>query len=253
MRFKTPYTIHIKMILSHLSILISTFSLSQFQEEKAFSRLLSACVTTDGLVDYRSLKEQRELLDDYFSYLENNQLRLTADSASAKSYWINYYNTSTLRIVLSRYPLKSMRDIPTANLGYETIWEVPLHKINGRTYSLNQVERELLIDRFQDPRIHFALVCGAQSCPPLRRELYDPGKLDEQLDDQARIFLSNPKWNQITGTTITLSPIFKWYRADFLMSGQPLHKVLSSYTGRPFKSAVFEYSEYDWRLNAAGE
>ena len=240
------------MILSYLSVLISTFSSSQSQEEKAFSGLLSACVTPDGLVDYRSLKVQRKLLDDYFLFLENNQLRLTADSASAKSYWINYYNTATLRIVLSRYPLKSMRDIPTASLGYETIWEVPLHKINGRKYSLNQVERELLMDRFQDPRIHFALVCGAQSCPPLRRELYEPCKLDEQLDDQARIFLSNPKWNQITGTTSTLSPIFKWYRADFQMSGQPLHKVLASYIGRPVKSEVFEYSEYDWSLNSAG-
>lgn len=240
------------MIFNILSVLISTFCLSQSQEEKAFSRLLFAHVTTDGLVDYPSLKAQRKHVDNYFFYLENNQLRLTADSASAKSYWINYYNTATLRIVLSRYPFKSMRDIPTASLGYETIWEVPLHKINGRKYSLNQIERELLMDRFQDPRIHFALVCAAQSCPPLRRELYEPGKLDEQLNDQARIFLSNQKWNQITGTTSTLSPIFKWYRTDFQMTGQPLHIVLASYIGRPVKPGVFEYSEYDWSLNSVG-
>jgi hypothetical protein len=238
------------LTVSALCSLFSTITLAQSKEETAFSELLSKYVTSDGLVDYRSMKAERRVVDGYFSYLEKNQSKLTADTLSAKSYWINYYNTATLRIALSKYPLKSMRDIPTARLGYETIWEVPLYKINGRKYSLNQIERELLMNRFKDPRIHFALVCAAQSCPPLRKELYQADRLDEQLKDQARTFLSNPKWNQINGAKATLSPIFKWYRSDFQLTGQPLHIVLSSYIGKPVKAAVFEYSEYDWRLNS---
>lgn len=37
-----------------------------------------------------------------------------------------------------------------------------------------------------DKRIHFALVCGAKSCPPIR--VYTPDELEEGLDAAAAAF-----------------------------------------------------------------
>lgn len=39
-----------------------------------------------------------------------------------------------------------------------------------------------------DPRIHFALNCGAKSCPPIR--IYQSEKLDKQLEIAAKSFCS---------------------------------------------------------------
>jgi hypothetical protein len=206
-------------------------------------------VNVDGLVNYSAMKSQRRVVDDYLVHLEKNRSHLTADASSAKAYWINFYNAATIQIVLSRYPIRSLRDIPTKRLGHETIWEVPLYKVNGRKYSLNQIERELLLSRFNDPGIHFALVCAARSCPPLRRELYDSSRVDEQIRDQARIFLTDRRWNHISETKASLSPLFDWYRADFQKSGS-LNEVLSSYLGVPVAVKDITYKDYDWSLNA---
>lgn len=39
-----------------------------------------------------------------------------------------------------------------------------------------------------DPRIHFALVCGAKSCPPIK--LYSPDTLEEGLAAAAEAFIA---------------------------------------------------------------
>src|SRR5439155_26657327 len=44
-----------------------------------------------------------------------------------------------------------------------------------------------------DPRVHFALNCMSHSCPPLRGEPYEGSKLDQQLDEQGKIYLSDPR------------------------------------------------------------
>ena len=50
-----------------------------------------------------------------------------------------------------------------------------------------------------DPRIHFALVCGAKSCPPVR--VYEPGIVDDALQmatgaraAEEEIRSSFPRW-----------------------------------------------------------
>jgi hypothetical protein len=57
--------------------------------------------------------------------------------------------------------------------------------VGGRAYGLDEIEQGIIRKRFQEPRIHFALVCAAMGCPPLRGEAYTGARLDAQLDDQA--------------------------------------------------------------------
>ena len=64
-----------------------------------------------------------------------------------------------------------------------------------------------------DPRIHFALVCGAKSCPPIK--LYTPENLDEGLDaagvGQSRGLKIPVKVTHFTHCSIGFSPRDKSY------------------------------------------
>ena len=71
------------------------------------------------------------------------------------------------------------------------------HRAAGEELTLDDIEHGRLRTDYNEPRIHFALVCAALSCPPLREEAYRGDILDEQLDDQGRAFLNDPRENRL--------------------------------------------------------
>src|SRR6185436_15382923 len=99
------------------------------------------------------------------------------------AFWINAYNAYTIQLVNSHHERASIQNL-RAVLGHSP-WQEPLVKAGGRTYTLDQVEHEILRKRFHEPRIHFAIVCAAVSCAPLRSEAYVGVRIEAQLDDQA--------------------------------------------------------------------
>lgn len=105
------------------------------------------------------------------------------------AFLINAYNAFTLRLILDHRPLASIRDIPSSER-----WDAVRWVLAGRTVSLNQIEHELIRPNFAEPRIHFALVCAAVGCPPLRTEAYTGAELEEQLTDQSRYVHTHPRW-----------------------------------------------------------
>ena len=66
-----------------------------------------------------------------------------------------------------------------------------------------------------DPRVHFALVCGARSCPPIRT--YDAAGLDAQLAAAAEAFVDGDVAvvNADAGTFRCSKIIGEWYAEDF--------------------------------------
>lgn len=66
-----------------------------------------------------------------------------------------------------------------------------------------------------DNRVHFALVCGAKSCPPVR--IFKPDNLERGLDAAAKAFCNDPANVQLdaSSSTVRLSKIFSWYAGDF--------------------------------------
>ena len=70
-------------------------------------------------------------------------------------------------------------------------FDTPWATVGGESLSLNDIEHGK-IRRFEDPRIHAALVCGSVSCPTLRYEPFGDD-LGAQLDDQMRSFLAE-RW-----------------------------------------------------------
>jgi hypothetical protein len=221
-----------------------------------FDRLLRAHVA-GGRVNYDAFARAPELpryLDALFAARVED---LSRDEQLA--FWINAYNAYTIHLVNAHRERRSIKNI-NKMLGVVPApgpWKVPIVRAGGRTLTLDAVEHEIIRKRFREPRIHFALVCAAKSCPPLRPEAYTGARLDEQLEDQARIFIgATPSANRVDvkAATVHLSPLFNWYRTDF---GPSLGKFLARYVPDPATRALlasgrFKTVEtpYDWSLNA---
>ncbi len=235
-------------------------------QSATFEQVLKEYVSERGEVDYAAIKEGGEL-DVYLAHLASINPEVLSEK-EALALWINAYNAYTIKLILDNYPVGSIREITPLRI--KGLWlavpkinspfEYELANVGGTMYSLDAIEHEILRKRFNEPRIHFALVCASYSCPPLRREPYEAGQLDAQLDDQARIFLHDPLKNRIEAGSrhIYLSKIFRWFKDDFTQDGQTLQQFLATY----FEGEVREkleanafgekYMKYNWRLNDVG-
>ncbi|KAG2502191.1 hypothetical protein HYH03_000678 [Edaphochlamys debaryana] len=114
-----------------------------------------------------------------------------------------------------------------------------------------------------DPRIHFALVCGAKSCPPIK--LYAAANLEEGLAAAAEAFCGGEVAVDAAKREVRLSKIFKWYAVDFGASKLDRLTTIASFLAPPARreqllalvaderagrgNVRVSYSEYDWSLN----
>jgi hypothetical protein len=130
-----------------------------------------------------------------------------------------------------------------------TIWHRKFFRIGGQRFSLDRIEHKILRREFDEPRIHFGINCASYSCPPLRNEAFVPERIDEQLDEQARIFINNEIWNIIKNDEAKISRVFKWFQGDFTKKTS-LISYLNRYSNNRLESdANISYMDYDWRLN----
>ncbi len=130
-------------------------------------------------------------------------------------------------------------------------------EVAGQARTLDEIEHEIIRAVFHDPRVHFALVCGAKGGPLLRGAAYGGASLDATLDDQARRFVSDPTRVRLDRErrVVRLSPIFKWYRKDFEGKDAALLPYLARWLPAADGEALshgdwkVEFMEYDWSLN----
>ena len=128
-----------------------------------------------------------------------------------------------------------------------------LYTLNGHSLSLDEIEKGILRSRYDEPRIHFALVCASQGCPLLRANAYRPEQLPAQLEEDAARFINNPdKVHYSAGDrTLYLSKIFKWYRSDFLAQADSVPAYLQPFLTNLKLPADLDiaYKPYSWQLN----
>ena len=230
---------------------ISVFGQSGVSHD-SFDKLLQKYVDDNGMVNYKGLKSDRTQLKSYLSILENNAPQKSWTRDQKLTYWINAYNAYTLDLILEHYPVKSIKDIgSTIKIPFvSTAWDVKFINIGGQEYDLNNIEHGIIRKEFDEPRIHFALVCAAVSCPKLQNRAYLPEKLDEQLTKAAEEFLANPSKNSFKGSNkATLSKLFNWYGGDFKKNGT-LIEYLNKYSPTKLdKNAKIAWMDYNWDLN----
>lgn len=207
----------------------------------AWDRLAKKYISASGVVDYAGLKQSERIIDTYLAALANNKPQSNDLSKEAKAYYINLYNAATVKLILSNYPVNSIRDLD----GGEP-WKKEWITLGSRKVSLNNIEHDILRPQFKDARIHFAVNCAAKSCPKIANRAFRATDLDSHLDQLTRAFINNSQVNTISANTLQLSKIFEWYQEDF---GE-LHKFIDRYTDFTISSsATITYKEYDWGLN----
>lgn len=231
-------------------------------DHSAFDLLLRNHVA-GGLVDYDAFAASPE----FQRYLA----RLAAfDPASLGradqlAFWIDAYNAYTIQLIDAHHERESIRNI-NRTLGFVKAygpWTEKLAVVGGHAYGLDQIEQDIIRRRFAEPRIHFALVCAAMGCPPLRSEAYVGARLDAQLDDQARTFLlRSPTKNRVdvAARTAYLSPIFVEFRdyiKDFGGTNASVGRFVARYFPPGPERTLLERGEfkvvktpYDWSLNS---
>jgi uncharacterized membrane protein YdjX (TVP38/TMEM64 family) len=214
-------------------------------------QLLKTHVAAGGWVDYSGLARESGQLDAYLAHLAEAPFDELGRSEKL-ALLINAYNAFTLRLILDNSPIDSIRTIPADKRWDDVRWRVGPH-----TWSLNQIEHEQIRPKFREPRVHFALVCAAVGCPPLRCEAYAAGRLEEQLADQARYVHAHDRWFRLAadGKDVWLTSLYRWYRGDFEQVAGSVVGFAAWYapglksildTGR---TPTIRWLDYDWSLN----
>jgi len=241
-------------------------------------------LSTDGkAVDYEGIKLSpifRDYVDLASHLITADITTLTADEL--KSFVINIYNALVVHgtVVLGGFDASVAGSIGKFFTSCSYV-------IGGLRYSLDELEHGILRNNAihpssglryfsdsdprrslalpLDPRIHFALVCGAKSCPPIR--VFSASNIDEGLNAATKSFLNDISIHESTNV-ITMSKILFWYSKDFGETDEAKLKWVSSYLveeGRGRLLALLskgargdtnldgytlEYSEYNWSVNS---
>jgi hypothetical protein len=206
-----------------------------------FDRVLNKYVSANGKVNYNGLKANRSDLDKYTRFLSQNPPKASWSNDKKLAYWINAYNAFTLTKVIDNYPIKSIMDLDNGKT-----WDVKWIQIGNNTYSLNNIENDIIRPNFDEPRIHFAVNCAAKSCPPLIDKAYTSENLDRLMERNTKSFINNSSFNTISDSTIEISKIFEWYKDDF----GDLIEYLNRYSDTKInKGATINFKPYNWSLN----
>ncbi|GAC1310199.1 MAG: hypothetical protein NVSMB24_26970 [Mucilaginibacter sp.] len=217
-----------------------------------WNSLLQKYVNENGFVNYKGFINDRVEFQKYLDILSNNPPEDNWSKEDKEAYWINAYNAFTVKLIIDHYPVKSIKDIgPKHQIPFvNTPWQKKFFKIGKEEYKLDKIEHQILRKQFNDPRVHFAIVCASWSCAKLRNEAYEGSRLNKQLDDQAKDFLTDKRKNIITPEKAQLSSYFEWYRKDFEKKGVSFIDFINQYSPIKIKKdADISYLDYNWALN----
>ncbi len=198
----------------------------------------------------------------------------TWTKAQRMAFLINAYNAFTIDKILTRYPdIHSIWDFGKL---FGNPFKDEFFMLFGEPFSLDRIEHGMLRKpgAYDEPRVHFAVNCASVGCPMLREESYVGTRLDAQLEEQTRRFLSDRTRNRFdrAASRLEVSQIFKWYEVDwtsgyrgFASDAVPLHsreQFFAAYADLladteqdrdliRARKAPLAFLDYDWSLNGA--
>lgn len=200
--------------------------------------------------------EDRALLENYVARLGG--LPISRYSRPEQmAYWINLYNALVVRLVIDHYPVASIRDIGKGSDAPGVgPWRRKLVEVEGTPLSLSDIAHRILRPIWHDPRIHYALACGAVSCPNLQPEPFYADQLDRQLSEAAMAYVNDRRCIRIEGDQLGLSSLYRWYREDFGPTDRDVINHLMAYAEPNLAMKLQGFDRisddgFDWRLNDA--
>lgn len=232
----------------------------------AWTAILKARVV-DKRFDYASLKADDAPLVAYLRSLEGvtPEQYATWKREQRFAFWIDAYNAYTVKRVLQSFPFD---EVITLGKDKKGPWDerfIPLGKLapelKQEQLTLNDLENKILRPTFQDARVHAAINCAAESCPPIRNEAFVAVRLSAQLDDQVLRWLSDESLNRYDAAkkALHVSKLFDWYAGDFERESDGFVAVWIARHGPKEKLAfvgdgkgvALDFLDYSWKLNAA--
>ena len=259
----------IKTAVATSVLLASMASYADFNHSTWDSLLNKNVTMTNGgkasVVNYAGMKADQSKLDSYLAATGKvSQSEFNGWNKDEQlAFLINVYNAGTVDLVLTKYPnLKSIKDIGGI---FGSPWKQDFVTVLGKKRSLDDIEHNIIrgSKRYNEPRIHFAVNCASIGCPALLNDAFTGNKLDKQLEQVTSKFLADSSRNRLKGSTLEVSPIFKWYKEDFESNWRGT-KDLEGFLARYSSSLGFNksqtadlkagktkisYTNYNWNLN----
>lgn len=178
-----------------------------------------------------------------------------------KAFWINLYNA---------YTNASLHKDPDQYKSRNKFFRSKNIIIAGKTFSLDKIEHGILrkskikwslgyLNKFfpgktekdlrvnkLDYRIHFALNCGAKSCPPIA--FYNPENLNTQLDVASTAYLTGEVNYNAESNTLALPALLSWFRRDFGGKKKIIELLKSKQLLQKNVKPKITFKKYDWAL-----
>ena len=231
-------------------------------DHSAWDRFLSCYLITDqqGLARVRygnvSLSD-RQQLQSYLCYLQSVDVRLL-NRDEQLAYWFNLYNAKIVDVVLTHYPVRSIRQIKQKFTDFVGPFDDPgAVNVLGKSLSLSDIESGVIRPVWKDPRIHYALNCASYSCPNLASTAWTSANLDARLNGSAINYINSGRSVKSGLLGLRLSKIYKWYKDDFGGTDQAVIAHIQQYAN-PTTCLQIQNANgringhfYDWSLNDA--
>jgi hypothetical protein len=189
---------------------------------RAWDQIVQAHVR-DGQVDYPAIQAD-SVLDGYLGELNRIDPTKLPTRQHQLAFWINAYNAFAVKGILDHYSPMTLWGRYRYFIGRD-------YQVGGTTINLYDLERQVLIEQFHEPLMHFAIVCASTSCPKLQPWAYQP-------------------------EVAALSMIFHWFEQDFVNAAGSVSAYIARYVDDPELAKELmqpgyriEYLDYDWSLN----
>ena len=197
-------------------------------------------------------------LDDYIIHLSARRPSTMARN-ERYTYWANLYNAVTLKVVLDRYPVASIRDIRSDSWfdlkAWTGPWRQPRVTVEGKRLSLDNIEHDTMRPTFKDPRVHYIVNCASYGCPNLMNRVWRAKTLEADLEAGARSFVNHSRGVAVLPSgDLRISSIYKWFIEDFGGTDAGILAHLRKYAAPNLarhlatSPLIVEY-DYDWTLN----
>lgn len=226
--------------------------------EKWRKLLLSA--SSDAGVDYDKIRQQREALDAYISWVAGhgpNADKMTVRKETQKmAFYVNAYNAFVIYGMLEKWPIESIQDIRVGPYPGKAsnFFFGQLFRVDNEWVSLYHLQTEMLLANFQYPELHFMLHQGAKSSPKLR--YWKQGK---PAKSALTTYLQSEYGSQKTESGWAVSELFWWHKDDFIdwSHADNLCEYLYPYARQELatwllankQDCQLDFIEYDWTLN----
>jgi len=225
-------------------------------DHSTFDQVLKKYVDDKGLVDYNSIAQEKRFTE-YIQSLQRAKVEeFSRDGQLA--FWINAYNAVTIDKVIKKKPKKSVRETFVPGIWTSTkFFTSREHIVAGKRLSQDDIEHEILRKQFQDPRIHFAIVCASMGCPPLPRIAYTEENVQDRLEKETRKYLNSQRGMRVdqAENTLHVSKLFDWFATDFIQKSGSTLAFMRPYLNEETLSflerdPMISYLQYNWALNA---